>query len=109
MDNHQIQKLKNTKDFLVIKKDYAPLRNTHNEFLESARIGMLLPLIGSTKNLYESFIFARTHRGFAKEVQVHLSTQNFTQFPMRFSSPHYASLAQNIIGAHYVWGGILGT
>ena len=108
LDNHQIQKLKNTKDFLVVKKDYTPLRNTHNEFLESARIGMLLPLIGSTKNLYESFIFTRTQRGFAKEVQVHLSTKNFTKFPMRFSSQNYASLAQNIIGEKYGWGGMLG-
>ncbi|WP_104721959.1 SH3 domain-containing C40 family peptidase [Helicobacter mesocricetorum] len=104
----QIRLLESTKDFLVTKKDYAPIRSSNNVFLESARIGMLLPLIGSTKKTYESLFFIRTSSGYAKAVKTHLPVKNFTKFPMPFSSVNYAYLTQDIVGEKYGWGGMFG-
>ncbi|EES89785.1 SH3 domain-containing C40 family peptidase [Helicobacter canadensis] len=108
LDHKQVQELKQTQDFLVAKRDNIPLYNTHHEFLESARIGMLLPSLGSTKKAYESFIFTRTQRGYAKKVKIHLQTKGFTKFPMPFSPKNYTSLAQNLLGEKYGWGGMFG-
>lgn len=108
LDKNQVRELQKTKDFLVTKKDYAPFYNTHGEFLESARIGMILPLLGSTQKAYESFIFTRTQRGYAKKVKIHLPVRDFAKFPMHFSAQNYASLAQRILGEKYGWGGMFG-
>lgn len=108
LNQKQTQELRQTQEFLVAKKDNIPIYNTHQEFLETARIGMLLPLLGSTKKVYESFIFTRTQRGYAKKIKIHLHSQDFTRFPMPFSSKNYASLAQNLMGEKYGWGGMFG-
>ncbi|MDE5603904.1 MAG: SH3 domain-containing protein, partial [Helicobacter sp.] len=104
----QIRLLENTKDFLVTKKDYAPIKSANKHFLESARIGMLLPLIGSTKRTYESLFFIRIPSGYAKTIKIHLPTENFAKFPMPFSTINYANLTQNIVGERYGWGGMFG-
>ena len=108
LNQKQTQELRQTQEFLVAKKDNIPIYNTHQEFLETARIGMLLPLLGSTKKAYESFIFTRTQRGYAKKIKIHLHSQDFTRFPMPFSSKNYTSLAQNLMGEKYGWGGMFG-
>ncbi len=108
LNPNQIQLLKNTQDFLVVKKDYTPIKSSTNHFLESARIGMLLPLIGSTKKTYESLFFIRTPSGYAKVIKTHLPVENFVKFPMPFSSVNYANLTQGIVGERYGWGGMFG-
>ncbi|MBX7490117.1 SH3 domain-containing C40 family peptidase [Helicobacter turcicus] len=108
LNDIQIKTLKKTKDFLIAKRDYISLKNTHNEFLENARIGMLLPLIGSTKTQYETEIYERDGRGYAHAVRIALDKNDFVKFPMAFSSANVARLAQNLIGEKYGWGGMFG-
>ncbi|WP_299550079.1 SH3 domain-containing C40 family peptidase [uncultured Helicobacter sp.] len=108
INDTQIESFKNTKDFLVVKQDYIPFKNTHKEFLENARIGMLLPLVGSTKTEYETEIYMRDGRGYAHAQKVVLNQRDFAKFPMEFSSANVASLAQTLIGEKYGWGGMFG-
>ncbi|WDL69383.1 SH3 domain-containing protein [Helicobacter winghamensis] len=108
LDNRQIKNFKNIKDFLVVKQDYTPLKNTHKEFLENARIGMLLPLVGSTKTEYETEIYVRDKRGYAHAQRIALEQKNFAKFPMEFSSANVATLAQGLMGEKYGWGGMFG-
>ncbi|MDE5592115.1 MAG: SH3 domain-containing protein [Helicobacter sp.] len=104
----QVKHLKNIKDFLVVRRDYASINSLNGYFLESARIGMLLPLVGSTKTSYEALFFARSYTGEAREHRVILPIQDFARFPMTFSSTNYANLVQGIIGEPYGWGGMFG-
>lgn len=108
LNDNQVRDLKQTKDFLVVTKDLTPIKNYHQEYLESARIGMLLPLLGSTRSKYESQIFLRDSRGYAYARQVVLDQDSFAKFPMSFSSQKVAFLAQGIIGEKYGWGGMFG-
>lgn len=108
LNDNQVRDLQQTKDFLVVTKDLTPIKNYHQEYLESARIGMLLPLLGSTQSKYESQIFLRNSRGYAYARQVVLDQDSFAKFPMSFSSQRVASLAQGIIGEKYGWGGMFG-
>lgn len=93
---------------MVVKQDYTPLKNTHKEFLENARIGMLLPLVGSTKTEYETEIYVRDKRGYAHAQRIALEQKNFAKFPMEFSSANVATLAQGLMGEKYGWGGMFG-
>ena len=52
LNDNQVQSLRQMQDFLVVRKDLTPIKNSHQEYLESARIGMLLPLLGSTTTQY---------------------------------------------------------
>lgn len=108
LNDTQIKTFKKTKDFLVAKHDYISLKNTHNAFLESARIGMLLPLVGSTKTQYETEIYVRNKNGYAHAVRITLDRSDFVKFPMVFSSANVARLAQSLIGEKYGWGGMFG-
>lgn len=108
LNDNQVQSLKQMQDFLVVKKDLTPIKNSHQEYLESARIGMLLPLLGSTKTQYESQIFLRNSRGYAYALKVALNQDAFDKFPMNFSVQAVASLAQGIVGEKYGWGGMFG-
>ncbi|TLD83195.1 hypothetical protein LS70_005450 [Helicobacter sp. MIT 11-5569] len=108
LNDNQIKNLKQTKDFLVAKRDYISLKNTHNEFLENARIGMLLPLLGRTKTQYETEIYVRNARGYAHAIKIALDKNDFAEFPMAFSSAEVAQLAQNLMGEKYGWGGMFG-
>ncbi|WP_297812800.1 SH3 domain-containing C40 family peptidase [uncultured Helicobacter sp.] len=108
LNDNQVEELKQMQDFLVVTKDLTPIKNYHQEYLESARIGMLLPLLGSTKDKYESQIFLRNSRGYAYSLQVILDQDSFAKFPMSFSSQKVAHLTQGIVGEKYGWGGMFG-
>lgn len=108
LNDNQILELKKNQDFLVVTHDFTPIKNVHQEYLESARIGMLLPLLGSTKNKYESQIFIRDSRGYAYARRVILERDSFAKFPMNFSAQAVAHLAQGIVGEKYGWGGMFG-
>lgn len=108
LNDKQVENFKKTKDFLVAKQDDAVFKNIHGEFLENARIGMLLPLIGSTKTQYETEIYVRDSRGYAYPIRIALDKNNFAKFPMEFSSLNAANLAQNLMGEKYGWGGMFG-
>lgn len=108
LNDNQIKELEQTRDFLVVTQDFTPIRNYHQEYLESARIGMVLPLLGSTQSKYESQIFLRDSRGYAHSLKVILNQESFAKFPMSFSSLEVASLAQGIMGEKYGWGGMFG-
>lgn len=103
----QIAHFKKTKDFLIAKRDYIPL-DKQGKYLEMARIGMLLPLIGSTKTQYETEIYVRNTRGYAQAQRVVLEQKDFAKFPMVFSSAKVAQLAQKLLGEKYGWGGMFG-
>lgn len=104
----QVEELKNTQEFLVVKEDYTPLKNAQQEFLEYARIGMLLPWISSAPTHEEVAIYLRDSRGYAQAVRIEVSKESFERFPMVFSATNVASLAQQLVGEKYGWGGMFG-
>ncbi|MCI5968811.1 SH3 domain-containing C40 family peptidase [Helicobacter sp.] len=108
LNDNQVESLRKTRDFIVVKKDYTPLTNAHKEFLESARIGMLLPLVGSTKKEFETEIYVRNARGYTHTQRVVLKQKDFAKFPMVFSNANVAALGQDIMGEKYGWGGMFG-
>ncbi|PZT49144.1 hypothetical protein B6S12_00695 [Helicobacter valdiviensis] len=105
LDNNQVKTLQSYKDFLVFTKDYTPLYTKQGEFLDFGRIGMLLPLIGSTKNFYEALFITRTKRGYASFNKILLSTNTVSKFPILLSKNSLSSLANPLLGEKYGWGG----
>lgn len=108
LKQESIKALKQIKEFVVFEKDNIALFNRHGVFVESGRIGMLLPLIGSTKKHYEALLFGRDKKGYAYKERVLIDIANAERFPMRFSSQNVAVLAQDIMGEKYGWGGMFG-
>lgn len=104
----QVESLKNRQNFVVVQEDYTPLKDTQNYFLESARIGMLLPLLKHTKTHFEVEIFVRDVKGYAHSKKVMVEKERFAEFPMSFSALALATLAQGILGEKYGWGGMFG-
>lgn len=104
----QVKSLTKNQDFVVVRKDYTPLINTQGAFLESARIGMLLPLLRQTPTHFEVEVFVRDTKGYAHSKKILVEKEGFAEFPMSFSSSEVANLAQGIMGEKYGWGGMFG-
>ncbi|CAM2774888.1 SH3 domain-containing C40 family peptidase [Helicobacter burdigaliensis] len=105
LNNQQIKTLQSYKDFLVFTKDYTPLYTKQGEFLDFGRIGMLLPLIGSTKDFYEAQFITRTKRGYASFNKILLKTKVVSKFPTPFTKDSLSNLANPLLGEKYGWGG----
>ncbi|MCH5323063.1 MAG: SH3 domain-containing protein [Helicobacter sp.] len=97
-----------SRNFIVPTQDYVPLYDSRSQFLENARIGMLLPIVEQNKNAYKTLIYQRDEKGQAKAITTWVSKEYFQTFPMIFSTRNFATLAQKLIGEKYGWGGILG-
>lgn len=106
-----MQKFSQSKEFVMPKKDYIPLYDINGDFLEYARVGMLLALDDkSPKNddFYLVLVFKKDLDGYAKLFKSRVKKDDFIKLGEEFSSDDVLLVANGLLGEKYGWGGANG-
>lgn len=105
------KKLRQSKDYVMPKKDYIPLYDENGDFLEYARVGMLLAVDDkSPKNgdFYHILAYKKDLDGYAKLVKTKVKKVDFIKLGDEYSSDDLLMVANELLGEKYGWGGMGG-
>lgn len=94
--------MRRTINFMLPNKDKIPL-HYKGRFVESARVGMLLP---SRKG--KIYGFYRDTNGYGVRIQLNAKRNDFDIFPLSASEANLANVADSLHNENYGWGGIYG-
>lgn len=108
ISDDDLNALKSSIDYISPKKDKIPLIDKNNDFVEYARIGMLLALSKESANYYTIKAFKKGINNQAKLVEIKVNKEDFFKLGSSFSSKDLKNIANELIGQNYGWGGMNG-
>jgi cell wall-associated NlpC family hydrolase len=91
--------------FVVAIRDNVPLLAGDGLVLASSRIGVLYPKVTEDNLSYQVFIPMLDEQGNAQFKTLSLKKQNVRDFPLNITEKDIATVARNMIGTPYGWGG----
>lgn len=98
--------LEKSKFFVMPKKDKIPLYDENNEFLEYARVGMMLSSDKKDNDFYYIKTFKKDLKNNAKLIISKVKKDDFINLGDSFSTIDIKNLANNLMGQIYGWGGL---
>lgn len=84
-------------------KDSSP----NNRFLATAHIGAILPIVAEQEKTLLLALPVETPTGYTTPRMVEASRHDVARFPLPLTPEHIASIANQMIGQPYGWGGLL--
>lgn len=89
---------------IVITKDNVPIYDKQQNFITYSKIGAIFPILKSSDNFYESFIYSR----FTKKIKVQIPKEFASPFPLKFTKQNIFKITKQLLQEKYGWGGFLG-
>ncbi|MBZ8006879.1 SH3 domain-containing protein [Campylobacter sp. RM9334] len=108
ISDEDLNDYKSSKDFVMPKKDKIALLDKNDEFIEYARIGMPLAVSKESPNFYTLKVFKKDLNNNAKLSEVKVKKEDFFKLGSNFSSLDLKTIANELIGQNYGWGGLNG-
>lgn len=106
--NSAFKKTWQTGSYAVAMQDNIPLFDQQKKLLTKTRIGNLYPIATANKNTLTILIATTTDNNFAQVKSLPVNNEFLTQFPVPLSGKQIASVANNLMGKPYGWGGVYG-
>lgn len=94
----------NNKKFLIPRRDYIPLYDKNNNFIENARIGMLF----EAKNNNEVYVYKIDSNKNVKKISISINRNDFSNFPIMINDSNIARIMDVLDRENYGWGGMYG-
>ncbi|MDO8953756.1 MAG: SH3 domain-containing protein [Gammaproteobacteria bacterium] len=94
--------------FVMANDDNIPIMDDDHIFRMTSRIGILYPLVGTSKSAYTIYVPVVNTENHAIIRQGSISKTYATAFPLALTQDHIAMIANKILGDSYGWGGIYG-
>ncbi|NBV42957.1 peptidase P60 [bacterium] len=107
IDEDQIRRIEN-RPLVAVVRDEFPLLDTNGQFVLTARIGALFPVINESDRDYRIWIIKRNTDGRAVFEETVLTKQQAQSKPVPLTPQNLAQLGNQMMGQNYGWGDILG-
>ncbi|MDD2320730.1 MAG: NlpC/P60 family N-terminal domain-containing protein [Geobacteraceae bacterium] len=89
---------------VVIVKDFAPMRDSHEQFAVRAKVGTLLPLVGEFGDDYEVSVAVKSGSAGVREIKVRVPKDSARRFPLAVNGETVALVGNQLVGTPYGWG-----
>ncbi len=94
--------------YAVSTQDDIPLFDAYHHLTIKTRIGVIYPIVSSTKSNFVILVPRMARTGYAAYKPVQVSRLFLNKFPITVSSFNIADVADNLMGKPFGWGGIYG-
>lgn len=92
--------------FVAIIQDKVTVQDSLGNYLFTAHMGSLFPLLQASKHKFEALVPARDAQGRAVWSSAVFSMDQARIFPVQFGAFQIATLASGLLGQSYGWGGL---
>ncbi len=106
MDKLALEQCREQEGFVAVVQDKVPVEDKQGQYLFTAHMGSLLPLVKAEERGWIVLAPARDAQGRVQIKQVRLTKEQAREFPVQAGAVQIASLASGLLGQNYGWGGL---